>query len=188
VTGATGFFGSHLVGFLVDLDAAVVILTRDHVPVTGSAAVTGSDDAVVWDAAASSASVAGEGAARGEAGTVVRAATGWVLTANLRSPWLVLLCLTMAQVGMMSMMGVMTGTVPAGMSGTGWCGFAPFGGIVLLVLAALIAAGLVALIVWLARQNGQTATSSTHALDSLRERYARGEISHEQFDEMKAKR
>jgi len=34
VTGATGFVGSHLVGFLVDLDAAVVILTRDSAPPT----------------------------------------------------------------------------------------------------------------------------------------------------------
>jgi len=34
VTGATGFFGSHLTGFLADLGADVVVLVRDAVPET----------------------------------------------------------------------------------------------------------------------------------------------------------
>jgi CDP-glucose 4,6-dehydratase len=34
VTGATGFLGSHLTGLLVDLDANVVVLSRDEVPPT----------------------------------------------------------------------------------------------------------------------------------------------------------
>lgn len=34
VTGATGFLGSHLVGLLVELGAAVVVLVRDEVPAT----------------------------------------------------------------------------------------------------------------------------------------------------------
>jgi ACS family tartrate transporter-like MFS transporter len=50
------------------------------------------------------------------------AAAGWGLSATLRSPWLVLLALTMAQVGMVSMIGPFWSLSTSFMSGTGAVG------------------------------------------------------------------
>ena len=47
ITGATGFLGSHLIASLVDLGAAVVILTRDDVPPSSISAAWLEDVAVV---------------------------------------------------------------------------------------------------------------------------------------------
>ena len=50
------------------------------------------------------------------------AALGWWLSATLRSPWLVLLAMTMAQVGMISMIGVFWSLATSFMSGIGAVG------------------------------------------------------------------
>jgi predicted MFS family arabinose efflux permease len=50
------------------------------------------------------------------------AASGWVLSATLRSPWLVLLSLTLAHVGMMSMIGPFWSLATSFLSGTGAAG------------------------------------------------------------------
>jgi putative membrane protein len=65
-------------------------------------------------------------------------------------------------------------------------GFNPIGAIVSLVLWALGIGGIVLLVVWLARNAKSTAlASSGSTVDILKTRYARGEITKEQFDEMK---
>jgi ACS family tartrate transporter-like MFS transporter len=52
----------------------------------------------------------------------VLAATGWVLSATLRSPWFLVLSLTIAQVGMMSMMGPFWSLATSFLSGTAAAG------------------------------------------------------------------
>jgi putative membrane protein len=88
--------------------------------------------------------------------------------------------------GMMGGYGGMGGM----MGGFGAQGFAfnPLVAILSLVFWALIIAGIVILVVWLARNAGRTglaASSSDPALEILKTRYAKGEITKEQFEEMR---
>jgi putative membrane protein len=74
-----------------------------------------------------------------------------------------------------------------GMMGGGY-GFNPLGLILSLVLWALIISGIVLLVVWLARSangGGSLIASSESPLDILKRRYARGEVTKEQFDAIK---
>jgi ACS family tartrate transporter-like MFS transporter len=56
------------------------------------------------------------------AASAVLAAAGWALSAGLRSPWLALLAMTMAQVGMMSMIGPFWSLATSFLSGTAAAG------------------------------------------------------------------
>ncbi len=76
------------------------------------------------------------------------------------------------------------------MGGFGAQGFAynPLGAILSLVFWAFIIIGIILLAVWLVRNAGRTGLSappSDLALDVLRARYAKGEITKEQFEEMR---
>ncbi len=66
----------------------------------------------------------------------------------------------------------------------------PLGGILVLVFWALVIIGIVLLVVWAVRSAGRgatlTSTSGPSPLDILKARYARGEITKEQFDQIKA--
>ncbi|MBI5653110.1 MAG: SHOCT domain-containing protein [Chloroflexi bacterium] len=72
-------------------------------------------------------------------------------------------------------------------------GFNPLGAIMMFVFWALIIGGIVWLVVWLARnanastiaQRGTTTAANESPLDILKTRYARGEITKEQFDAIK---
>lgn len=65
-------------------------------------------------------------------------------------------------------------------------GFNPLSAILSLVFWALIIAGGVLLVLWLVRGGaGRMASSGESALDILKTRYAKGEITKEQFDAMK---
>lgn len=66
-------------------------------------------------------------------------------------------------------------------------GFNPFGTIISLVVWVLVIGGIVWLVVWLARNANRTTTSSSSEspLDILKARYARGEITKEQFETIK---
>jgi putative membrane protein len=67
-------------------------------------------------------------------------------------------------------------------------GFNPFGAILSFVIGALIIGGIVLLVVWLARSGGRTlsgAPSGDAALEIVKARYARGEITQEQFNTIK---
>ncbi len=91
--------------------------------------------------------------------------------------------------GMMGGRGMMNG-YGGMMNGYGLQGFgySPLGGILMLVFWALIIIGIVLLVVWLVRNAGRTfvpAAVSDPALDVLKARYARGEITKEQFDAIK---
>ncbi len=76
----------------------------------------------------------------------------------------------------------------------GGYGFNPLGAIISLVVWALIIGGIVLLVVWLVRnanastsaqRGGLSIGSSESPLDILKARYARGEITKEQFDSIK---
>lgn len=78
--------------------------------------------------------------------------------------------------------------------GGGCCGFGPFGfslaaGLLILLFFLLILAGVGLLVVWLVRQTGARqagpATGGEQALRILQERYARGEITHDEYEQMR---
>ncbi len=76
------------------------------------------------------------------------------------------------------------------MRGFGVPGFAysPLGSILMLIFWALIIAGIVLLIVWVARNAGRgtlSTSSSNSALEILKTRYAKGEITKDQYEEMR---
>ncbi len=88
--------------------------------------------------------------------------------------------------GMMGGYGGMGGMM-GGFGAQGF-GFNPWVAILSLVFWALIIAGIVFLVVWLVRNAGRTglsASSSDPALEILKSRYAKGEITKEQFEEMR---
>lgn len=67
-------------------------------------------------------------------------------------------------------------------------GFSPLGTIIRVVSWALLIGGFVLLIVWLARTAGRSAAASSASpmpLDVLQARYARGEITKEQYESMR---
>ncbi|MCL5995149.1 MAG: SHOCT domain-containing protein, partial [Chloroflexi bacterium] len=74
---------------------------------------------------------------------------------------------------------------PGMMSGFGF----PFlGGIGMLLFGAFIIIGIVLLAVWLAQNAGQSSTTAPRGetpLDILKARYAKGEITREQYEEMR---
>lgn len=83
------------------------------------------------------------------------------------------------------MMGNWGGTM--GWGGGGW-GWGPgFGGIFMILFWALVIFGIVALAKWLfsAGASGGSGGSGKSALDILKERYAKGEISREQYEQMR---
>lgn len=59
-----------------------------------------------------------------------------------------------------------------------------FGGIAMLIFWALIIAGIVLLVQWLVKTNESSSTSD-NALEILKERFAKGEITEKKFQEMK---
>jgi len=74
------------------------------------------------------------------------------------------------------------------MMGWGGNGASPLGWIVMVVFSVLVIAGVALLAIRVFRQAGPLALSTggtASALDIVRERYARGEITREQFDQMR---
>ena len=66
--------------------------------------------------------------------------------------------------------------------GLGWIGMI-FG----FIFFVAIVIGVILLIIWLVRRPGYNITdkTSTHSLDILKERYAKGELTKEQYENMK---
>ncbi|MDO8674454.1 MAG: SHOCT domain-containing protein [Dehalococcoidia bacterium] len=105
---------------------------------------------------------------------------------------LVVLLIGLAGGGMMGWGGMM------GPGLTGWGGMMGWGGsdygtggiimgIVMLLVWGLITGGIVLLVVWLVRQAQPAAATNggKGALDILKDRYARGEITREQYEQMR---
>ena len=92
-------------------------------------------------------------------------------------------------VGMAGMMGGSGGySGMMGSYGPHGFGFNPIATIISLVFWALIIGGIVLLVVWLARNAGRTSLTALAGdvpLDILKARYAKGEITKEQFDAIK---
>jgi putative membrane protein len=92
-----------------------------------------------------------------------------------------------------------TGLMPSGMMDRwGWengehAGFNPWWGVVMMLLMALfwllVIGGVALIVVWAVRQGRSTPAgpgrSVDRSLEILRERYARGEISYEEYDKMR---
>jgi putative membrane protein len=104
------------------------------------------------------------------------------------------LVLLMSGAGMMGFGGY--GMGPGMMGGFGMHGFGnqfgfgfnPLGWILSFVFWALIIAGIVLLVVWLARNVGRTTFGTPvgeSPLDILRARYAKGELTKQQYEEMR---
>ncbi len=102
---------------------------------------------------------------------------------------IVLVLLLLGGVGMMGFGGF--GMGPGMMGGNGMMGgygygFNPLGMILSLVSWALIIGGIVLLVVWFVRNSGKATSASSQApLDILKARYAKGEITKDQFDAIK---
>jgi putative membrane protein len=64
-------------------------------------------------------------------------------------------------------------------------GFNPLGALMMLAYWGLVIGGIVLVIVWLARNAGKATASGETPLNILKTRYARGEITKEQFDAMR---
>ncbi len=107
----------------------------------------------------------------------------------------VLVLFLLGGVGMMGlggfgmMNGMMGGYGGYGMHGFGnqyGVGYSPLGAILSLVSWALIIGGIVLLVVWFVRNTGKaTGASSQSPLDILKARYAKGEITKKQYEEIK---
>ena len=71
----------------------------------------------------------------------------------------------------------------------GWpmMGFGGFGMIFGFIFFVLMVIGVILLIVWLVRRTGYNITdkTSTRSLEILKERYAKGELTKEQYENMK---
>lgn len=87
----------------------------------------------------------------------------------------------MPMMGMMMGRGMMGGTMSS-MMGYGF-GFAPFGFLFMLLWWGLIIVAIVALVRWLSRTSGTQGGKSP--LDILKERYAKGEMNKQEFEERK---
>ncbi len=113
--------------------------------------------------------------------------TNWVLGIVLI---VVLAVALLGGVGMMGLggFGMMGPGMMSGYGGMmgGWS-YNPIGAIASLVTWALVLGGIALLVVWVARDAGgvTSATRPDSAIEILKTRYARGEITKEQFDEMK---
>lgn len=83
---------------------------------------------------------------------------------------------------------MMGGTIMMGPGMMGW-GWGPVGawwGILGMVFGLAVLAGLVLLVIWAVRQFAPAAgPSGSRALEVLKERYARGEITREQYEQMR---
>ncbi|HYL88841.1 MAG TPA: SHOCT domain-containing protein [Burkholderiales bacterium] len=67
----------------------------------------------------------------------------------------------------------------------GWGWGMGFGWIFMILFWALVILGIVALAKWLFSVGGGAGSSGKSALDLLKERYARGEVSREQYEQMR---
>lgn len=60
-------------------------------------------------------------------------------------------------------------------------------GVIWLIIQLVVVIGVIYLIVYLVKNSNRSANTRSNALEILKERYARGEISEEEFEEKKKK-
>ncbi len=87
--------------------------------------------------------------------------------------------------GGLMMWGMMGGMMGSGMMGGWWAGANPWWGVLSVAFWLLMLAGVALLVVWAIRQIRPDQAGSRRALEILKERYARGEITREQYEQMR---
>ncbi len=102
-----------------------------------------------------------------------------------RTLWIILAVVLVVLLGPGLGWGMMGGGMMGpGMMG-GWWASNPGWGVAMLVFWVLLIAGVVLLVVWGIRQAGPGALAHRRPLDILKERYARGELTREQYEQMR---
>lgn len=76
-----------------------------------------------------------------------------------------------------------TGPVPGPMHEWAWHGWWPLGGLIWLAFLGLAIVGLITVVRWLFGDKGPERRHPSSALAILEERYARGEINREEYDQ-----
>ncbi len=71
------------------------------------------------------------------------------------------------------------------MGGWGLGGFMAIGGIIMITFLGLVIWGIVSLVRWMSPSAGNPASPGASALEILKQRYARGEINKEEFEQKK---
>jgi|DewCreStandDraft_1066081.scaffolds.fasta_scaffold00013_106 putative membrane protein len=87
--------------------------------------------------------------------------------------------------GGLMMWGMSGSMMGPGMMGGWWAGANPWWAILGVAFWLLMLAGITLLVVWAIRQVGPDQAGSRRALEILKERYARGEITREQYEQIR---
>lgn len=94
----------------------------------------------------------------------------------------ILLLIGLPLLGGALMMGGMMGP---GMMGSWWAGGSPWWALVPLLFWLIVLVGIGLLVVWAVQQLAPGERYIQRPLDILKERYARGELTHEQYEQMR---
>ena len=103
-----------------------------------------------------------------------------------RNVWIVLVIIVLV---VLLVPGLGWGMMGGGMMGPGvlggWGDFSPWWSVTMLVFWALLLVGIALFVVWGIRHAGPGEPADRRPLDILKERYARGELTREQYEQIR---